>query len=90
MTFGLEWRQCTLTWSMCEINGCQLSMVMNRRVVFNKFMSIPRLVRAMQRTRFRAKSVKNDLKPTDFLKRNFYFETEGIFVNFLKPSSPVI
>jgi len=35
-------------------------------------------VRAMQRTQFRAKSAKNDLKPTDFLKRNFYFETEGV------------
>jgi hypothetical protein len=22
--------------------------------------------------------MKNDLKPTDFLKRNFYFETEGV------------
>ena len=32
----------------------------------------------MQRTQFRAKSAKNDLKPTNFLKRNFYFEMEGV------------
>ena len=32
----------------------------------------------MQCTPFRAKSVKNDLKPTYFLKRNFYFKTEGV------------
>jgi hypothetical protein len=32
----------------------------------------------MQRTQFHAKSAKYDLKPTDFLKRNFYFETEGV------------
>jgi hypothetical protein len=32
----------------------------------------------MQHTQFRAKSAKNDLKPPDFLKRNFYFETEGV------------
>jgi len=37
-----------------------------------------RLVRAMQRTQFCAKSAQNDLKPTDFLKRSFYFETEGV------------
>ena len=37
-----------------------------------------RLVRALQRTQFRAKSAKNDLKPTDFLRLNFYFETEGV------------
>ena len=30
----------------------------------------------MQRTQFHAKSAKNDLKPTNFLIRNFYFETE--------------
>jgi hypothetical protein len=35
-------------------------------------------VRAMQRMQFRAKSAKNDLKPTNFLKYNFYFETEGV------------
>jgi hypothetical protein len=35
------------------------------------------LVRAMQCTQFCAKSAKNDLKPTNFLKRNFYFETGG-------------
>ena len=39
-----------------------------------------RLMRAMQCMQFRAKSAKNDLKPTDFLKRNFYFETEGVFI----------
>ena len=40
-----------------------------------------RLVRAMQHTQFCAKSVKNDLKPTNFWKRNFYFETEGVYFN---------
>ena len=35
-------------------------------------------MRAMQCTQFCAKSAKNDLKSTDFLKRNFYFETEGV------------
>jgi hypothetical protein len=39
-----------------------------------------RLMRAMQCTQFCAKSAKNDLKPTDFLKRNFYFEREGVCV----------
>jgi hypothetical protein len=33
----------------------------------------------MQRMHFRAKSAKNDLKPTAFLNRNFYFETEGVY-----------
>jgi hypothetical protein len=28
------------------------------------------------RTQFHAKSVKNDLKHTDFLKHNFYFKTD--------------
>jgi hypothetical protein len=32
----------------------------------------------MQRTQFRAKNAKNDLKPMNCLKRNFYFETEGV------------
>jgi hypothetical protein len=36
-------------------------------------------VRAKQRMVFHAKSVKSDLKPTDFLNRNFYFETEGVY-----------
>ena len=36
------------------------------------------LGRAMQCMHFRAKSAKNDLKPMDFLKRNFYFETDGV------------
>jgi hypothetical protein len=58
-------------------------MAMNGRVVFNEFMSIPSLVRAMQRTQFRAKSVKNDLKPTNFLKRNYYFEMKGVLGNIL-------
>ena len=31
------------------------------------------------RTQFCAKNVKNDLKPTDFPKPNFYFETEGVW-----------
>jgi hypothetical protein len=39
-----------------------------------------RSMRAMQCTQFCAKSAKNDLKPTNFLKRNFYFETEGVVV----------
>ena len=66
---------------MCEINRGQLSMAMNMRVIFNEFMSISSLVRAMQHTQFHAKSVGNDLKPTDFLIRNFYFETEVVLVN---------
>ena len=37
-----------------------------------------RLVRALQRTQFCAKSAKNALKPTDFLRLSFYFETEGV------------
>jgi hypothetical protein len=41
-----------------------------------------RLVKAMQCTWFCAKSVKNDLKLTDFLKRNFYFETEGVWKHY--------
>jgi len=55
-------------------------------------------VRAMQCTQFRAKSEKNDLKPTDFLKGNFYLEMEGVlhktfeyFLNqfeFVKISKP--
>ena len=36
------------------------------------------LVRAMQRTQFHAKSAKIYLKPTDILKRNFYFQTEEV------------
>ena len=48
-----------------------------------------RLVRAMQRTQFHAKSVKNDLKPMDFLKRNFYFKTDGIY-SILYPNIYVI
>jgi hypothetical protein len=35
-------------------------------------------VRAMQCTQFRAKSAKNNLKPTDFIIRNFYFEMEEV------------
>ena len=41
-------------------------MAMNGRVDFNEFMSIPSLVRAMQRTQFRAKSVKMTLSPRNF------------------------
>ena len=37
-------------------------------------------MRAMQRTQCCAKSAKKNLKPTDFSKCNFYFETEGIYV----------
>jgi hypothetical protein len=36
------------------------------------------LVRAMQCTQFHAKILKYDLKPMDFLKRNFYFEADGV------------
>ena len=32
----------------------------------------------MQRMQFRAKSAKNDLKPTEFLKHNFHFEKGGV------------
>jgi hypothetical protein len=35
-------------------------------------------VKVMQHMHFHAKSVKNDLKPTNFLKRNFCFEMEGV------------
>ena len=42
------------------------------------------IVRAMQRMQFCAKSAKNDLHPTDFLKRNFYSETEGVCDNGAK------
>jgi hypothetical protein len=35
-------------------------------------------VRAIQRTQFRAKNVKNDLNPRDLVKCNFCFETEGV------------
>ena len=38
-------------------------------------------MRAMQRKLFRAKSAKNNLKPTDFLEHNFYFEMEGVLNN---------
>jgi hypothetical protein len=56
--------------------------------VFNFIMDTPpprgkRLLRAMQRTQFCAKSAKDDLKPMDFLKRNFYFETEEVLHNGL-------
>jgi hypothetical protein len=37
-----------------------------------------RLVRTMQCTQFHAKSAKNDLRTTNFLKRNFCFETDGV------------
>jgi len=35
-------------------------------------------MRAIQRTQFRAKIEINDLNPTNLLKRNFYFEMEGV------------
>jgi hypothetical protein len=35
-------------------------------------------VRAIQRTQFHAKNAKYDLNPTDLVKRNFCFETEGV------------
>ena len=34
----------------------------------------------MQCMQFRARSVKNDLKPMDSPKHNFYFETEGVLI----------
>ena len=37
-------------------------------------------MRAVHCTQIRAKSAKNDLKPTGFLKHNFYFEREGVDV----------
>jgi hypothetical protein len=51
--------------------------------VFDFTMNTPsftkkRLVSALQRMQFCAKSVKYDLKPTKFLQRNFYFEIEGV------------
>ena len=36
-------------------------------------------MRAMQRMQFHAKSAKNDLKPTDFLTRTSYCQTEGVY-----------
>jgi hypothetical protein len=42
------------------------------------WLAVKRLVRAMQFSQFRAKSTKNDLKPTNFPKRNSYFEIEGV------------
>jgi hypothetical protein len=36
-------------------------------------------VRAIQRTQIRAKNTKNDLNPTYLVKRNFCFETEGVY-----------
>jgi hypothetical protein len=41
-------------------------------------------MRAMQRTQFRAKSAKDDLKPTNFIKRNFYFEMEGVICKHIQ------
>jgi hypothetical protein len=43
----------------------------------------------MQYTQFRAKSKKNDLKPADFLKRNFYFETEGVSFKQARGGGPL-
>jgi hypothetical protein len=75
--FGLDGVDAHQRGFMCEINQ---SMVMDGRVVVNAELAEKRLVRAMQRTQFHAKSAKNDLKPTDFLKRNFYFKTEGVLI----------
>ena len=37
----------------------------------------------MQGTQFHAKNVKNDLKPMDFLERNYCFKTKGVsFISF--------
>jgi hypothetical protein len=41
-------------------------------------------MKGMQRTQFCAKSAKNDLKPTNFVKHNFYFEMEGVPYNMTK------
>ena len=38
-------------------------------------------MRAIQHTRLRAKNAKNDLNPIDLVKRNFCFETEGVYGN---------
>ena len=38
-------------------------------------------MKAMQCTPFHAENAKNDLKPTGFLNRNFYFEMEGVVMN---------
>ena len=35
-------------------------------------------MRAIQRMQFRAENAKNDLNPTDLVKRNFCSETEGV------------
>jgi hypothetical protein len=38
-------------------------------------------VRVIQCTQFRAKNAKNDLNPTNLVKHNFCFETEGVLLN---------
>jgi hypothetical protein len=45
-------------------------------------------VRAIQRTQFYAKDVKNDLNPTNLVKRNFCFETEGVCRKYIEPLHP--
>ena len=46
---------------------------------------------AMQHMQFCAKTAKNDLQPTGFLKRNVYFETVGgIVFSVAFRSSPFI
>ena len=53
-------------------------MAMNKRYYGHPQLIGRRLVGAMQRMQFHAKSAKNDLKPMDLLQRNFYYETEGV------------
>ena len=62
-------------------------MTMNKHVVFNKFTSILRLVKAMQRTQSHAKSAKNDLKPMDFLNVTFILkrrEYQGMIAKMME------
>jgi hypothetical protein len=46
------------------------------------------VVRAMQRTQLSTKNAKNDLNPTCFLKRNYYFETVGVCRNHFFVTCP--
>jgi hypothetical protein len=60
-------------WASNEIGAKSFRLYYGHHYLTEKL-----LVRAMQCTQFRAKSAENDLKPTNFLKCNFYFETEGV------------
>ena len=74
----IRWRRRTLTWFYAL--WCHLPKMVgfqwNWHEKFSNLLWTPLarergLVRDMQRMQFHAKSAKNDLKPTNFLKRNF-------------------